>query len=796
MICMSNSGHGQSTLSSLARDIYDGSRFGIVERDIEDRVLYANRVALEMLGATDYQGLVLADTFADADARAVLQQESEQRRKGELGNYRVALTRLDDRRRKVNVEITGLPVLDAQGSVIGSLGIFRSLEEELLTTEIRDLTLKHAERDELLKLVAERVATVLPYDLLMISRVNADDRESEVYFCHPPFRHDVPRAWFRLDEDQWAYMLRDGGGIHRFQEVMSNPPWNRMQDEPVVRQMTGMGLQRSLWRLISRGEGAQRKPVATITLLSRNKDAYTDSDRQLLDKLPLVEAVLRALDNERRELEAARLRLFQGLNRASSAREACTLMAKALVEMFDWAHVSLFRVDHGTEMIHLVDWEWNAAGSAGQAPGRAPDYQQHFSAGVLGRVVRTRKAQNIGDVAKDENFVPGPHPERVASELAVPIVFANEDRVRFIINVDDPRLEAFSTEHVRLLTEIADEVAGVMQRISQVAFLTECFDNASDPIIATDARLRIRKVNPAAAALFGFVTPEAVRGSITDYFEDAQLFEGLADSKRENLGELKLKQRGDADLPAASAFVTRKDFPDTLGGHVFIARDVRDIRRTLQLEVLSKAAYEVAVETQAPLALAISHLQALASRSDGVDQRDLQKTVRQLERVKNSYSRLALYDRDAKRVPRHVCRINLNGELHSLRGSLTREEAERVVLQEDAQSVEVMGDHVQVRIVLETLLSVLVRAAPENDPVRVRIASDDGADFVYFLGKLPTPVEGSGPPTGAEVALADSRRADPLLRLLMGSQGGSLQAHEVNGKTEFALRFTRESRNA
>jgi PAS domain S-box-containing protein len=775
-------------LTDLQRSIFDGSPLGIVERDMDNRILYANKAALEMMGSDHYEGLTLADIFSDEQAKKVLADQTEERRKGLLGNYQITLTRLDNAHRKVDVEITGLPMLDHEGTVVGSLGIFRSLERQRLREKIRQLTLMQASRDGLLKAVAETVRSVLPFDLLLISQINADDSESEVYFVYPPFQKDMPTVWFHLSAEHMSFMEEHRGGIVDFEAVMRAPPWDTMDDEPMVQQMRRMALKTSMWRQVRRAERGIEKMVASITLLSTRPNAYDEKDLKLFNDLPLVEAVLRAQDNEQDEVNLRRLQLFKDLNHCITADQACALLAHALVEMFGWFQVSLFRVDHSADLVCLVYSADKDIPGQSAAPVKAQEeYEQHITAGVLGRVVASSEVENIGDVRRDRTFLIGPNRGTVVSELAVPIVFAN--RVRFIINVDDPRIDAFSSEHARVLKEIAHEVAGALQRITDVAFLTECFDNASDPIIATDAKLRIRKVNPAAAALFGLPTPDTVQGRITDYFEDPEPFEALKTSKKEKLGELQVKQRSDSQ-PAATAFVTRKDFPDTLGGHVFIARDLRDIRRAVQLEFLEAAAYEIAIETQAPLTLATAYLEKLVQRLDAPEQRQLEKALRQLGRVKNSYTRLAMYNREARKGSREICAFNLNGELQALRATLGTEELSKVDIDVTVPSIEVEADHAQVTIVLESLLSTLLRAAPETGRVRIRLARDADDVVVTFKGKLPPPRH-AGVRTAALASIrADLRRADPLLRALMRLQGGSLTMNpDDNGETEFVLRF-------
>lgn len=806
-------------LGQMKRAVFDGSRIAVIQRDLANRVLYANAAALDMSGAAHVDELRLDQLFA-GEAGRILDEETRGRRNGELGAYRVTLTRLDDPGRQVAVEVTGLPLMDARGAVVGSLGFFRSLQHQGLTDRLRELTLSHAGRPDLLPRMAEALRSELPYDLMLVSRVVADGEhwESEIVFNHPPFRQDVPTAWYELNDAQRAFMEANDGGIHDFDAVMSAPPWSDMADEPICRQMRAMELKSSMWRRITRGQGADERTVAILTLLSRERDAYGESHQTLFNQLPLVETVLCALDHAAQERDRRQLRMFRALNRCVDIQGACRCLADALIEIFDWQHVALFRIDSARESIVRVAsarrGEDGCAVDTGTVWG---DYAQHLGVGILGRVARTMTAQKIPDVSQDPDYLRTPDGEPIRSELAVPILFSEGERVRFIVNVDDPRVNAFSREHVRQLTDIAHEVAGAMERISDLTLMTECVNNVADPVIATDAKLRIRRVNPAAEALFG-ARRKALEGrSLIDLFQDPQPLVALLQGTEagDRIGELHVRRPacegaaaeasqgaegpgGMGEAPS-SVFVTRRDFPGKLGGHVFIARDLRPIRRSVQLEFLEETAYELAVETQAPLGMAMSWLESELESAhrpgaarDPDRARDLQTVLRQLGRVKHAFTRLAMYNREARVAARAVSTVQLDSELEALLASLAASEREKVRLVSAARRVEVEADHTQMHIVVESLLSVLLRAAPETATVQLTLVPDDREVFLRLRGKLPPARRHGARFAAPEAAQADLRLAHPLLDKLMRNQGGSLRIHALaDGETEFVLGFPR-----
>jgi hypothetical protein len=352
-------------LGQMKQEVFDGSRIAVIQRDLDNRVLYANAAALAMSGVASVEELRLDKLFA-GQAAQVLDEETRGRRDRLLGTYNVKLTRQDDPARQVAVEVTGIPLLDGQGTVVGSLGLFRSLAHQVLTERLRELTLVLAGRRELLPAMAEALRSELPFDLMLVSRVVADKDswESEIVFNHPPFEQRVPRAWYELTESQRAFMESMDGGIHSFEAVMSEPPWSDLADEPLCVQMREMALKTSMWRRIVRSDGDATQTVATITLMSCRQDAYDEEQRTLFNRLPLVETVLCALDYAERRRDQRQLRMFRDLNHCVDIQSACVCLAIALVEIFDWEHVSIFRIDRAREsIVRVASARWTRARS-------------------------------------------------------------------------------------------------------------------------------------------------------------------------------------------------------------------------------------------------------------------------------------------------------------------------------------------------------------------------------------------------------------------------------------------------
>jgi putative methionine-R-sulfoxide reductase with GAF domain/nitrogen-specific signal transduction histidine kinase len=530
--------------------------------------------------------------------------------------------------------------------------------------------------------------------------------------------------------------------------------------------------------------------------MSRTLRAYSDNDKEVFENLPLPEAVLRALSNEAHRIDTKKLDLLKKMNRCDSAESACRLLAERLIDMFDWSHVAIYRLDYGAGMVRLVHGEHKHHDRTRTRHRRGFEgpYAQHITAGILGQVVRSGKARNIPNVDSEPAYLPGPNRDPVVSELACPIRFDPDNRVRFIINLNDDRLNAFSREDVRMLEELADEVAGTMQRISHLAFLTECFDQATDPIIATDAQLRIRKVNPAAAALLGHRTPDkAMNTCIADYFETPAVLDHLLlpNPQVGTLGELRLKPQGQDENLRQSVFVTCNDFPQSLGGFVFLARDLREMRRKVRIELLENAAYELAIETRTPLTLAMAQIERFRGSLKPADQSEVDQILKLLGRVKNTYTRLAMFNADAREKEDAFIPLSLSSELRATLTALPNEQEAKIERTIEDAPLEVLGDHNQLGTVFGVLLSVLLRSAPESEKVEVGLAAEGPNAVARFGGRLAPPENRRARRDPTAEAYRDLRMANPLLRSIMKAHGGSIAFREesASGYGNFEIRL-------
>ena len=789
-------------LADGRRGVFEGSRIGVVVTDLERNVRYANPAALRMFGLQSIDGVKLESMFPDETAREILRRQLDDRRHGLIGNYSVEGRRANNKH--VSLEVTGLPIPDQHGVIVGALGLFRDVGQQQLANRIHDLNRRVNEAEPLLTGLAEALKTAFDFDRMSVSRFSRDKTHVNAFFTYGHDGSVAQKRWYWLNVAQSKWLMDEGAKIvPDIVKLMDEDLWKPLKDDAAVQDLLRAGIKSSLRRDVRRGGDV----LGSVTLMSPTLDGFTEEQRRAFEELPIDATVLQALSHEEKLSMMERLDLLKALNGCATVRDACETLAHKLVRNFGWHHVSILRVDRTAGSVNLLAQDWVEQNWIRLDD----DYAQPIGVGILGRVVKTGATQNVADVLKDPDYVRGVASAEVRSELCVPIFGDDEKDVRWIINVEDTRESAFAADECDALEEVAREVGGLMHRISELYILTQCFEHAADPVFVTDAELRIRRANGAAARLLGFKHASEITGDLDSLFEDPLVRSRLIECAPGDLGEFVMRRAGDRGkglsdgaVGTVPVFVSRQDFPAGLTGSIFIAHDTLAIRRTVELELLEKAAYEVAVETSSPLALAICELEGLfrahapgelrqnaaTSAVSSDERRRVDTVLRLLGRVRHGYSKLAMFNPKARPKPSELSDLSLRAEIEAIAAGLAEVDRVRVMVEGEGALPCVRGDHFQIGTIFETLLSELLRYAPETQPVEAVLAAKGGTVEVRLRGFLAPAGDGEAAAREWSRTRAEFAIAKPLIDEFMLAHRGSFGATVApNGRTEFLLRF-------
>lgn len=207
--------------------------------------------------------------------------------------------------------------------------------------------------------------------------------------------------------------------------------------------------------------------IGTLNVGAQRPGAFTYEDVDLLEAIaaqvggPITSARLYAEAQDlaaQVQRRAEQLAVLNAIARSASASldQAVSLpeVAAEIRRGFDYEQVDLFLVDEETGDLTLAASDgWVALPRAG--------YRQHRSLGLIGRAARSGQMLLVNDVTADPDYLPLPERANVRAELAVPIMAS--ERVLGVINAESPRSGAFSEEDARILTTVADVLAGALE---------------------------------------------------------------------------------------------------------------------------------------------------------------------------------------------------------------------------------------------------------------------------------------------------------------------------------------------
>ncbi len=541
------------------RRILDHSPLPTMMLDSSRNLTYANSEALRLLGVANVEGLKLDDLFRGSEARAMIDQQLSRRQGGVGDMYEIELTRPSDGKR-FEVSILGIPLLDDQGSVIGSIGIIRALGLEKASQAIHRLIETERDAPSLLRAVAEVVREIAPFDLFAVSQYSLSFEHTASLFIYSAGEFtSFEKRWYSLSPSQRSWILSTGSTVvGNLREFLQKEEWSYLLQDPEVAKFLDQGFQSFLRIPVTR----ENRLVAAISLVSKEAHQYSEEDLRRLRSLPLEAAVHMALYYRDLRSFEFRYQLIKSISGCSTPKEVAGLLVKEVSAHFGWDHVSLFRVDTAQNAFKLMEQE-----SRGEFTLPA-EYQQSLNAGVLGRACQTMTDQNIDNVQEESLYI-GKLGSEMKSELCLPIHCDNE--VRWVLNVEDRMGCAFSEEEAATVRTVLDEAALVLKRVCWQHLLQSAISEAADAVILTDNQGKVAYANAATAELLRYQSCEEIYGPFRSLFVDEETATGLLTAKTTVRQKVDLVCKGGVTVQVT---LSGGNLPEDVSGKVFIAKDL------------------------------------------------------------------------------------------------------------------------------------------------------------------------------------------------------------------------------
>ncbi|MEW5941104.1 MAG: GAF domain-containing protein, partial [Chloroflexota bacterium] len=156
------------------------------------------------------------------------------------------------------------------------------------------------------------------------------------------------------------------------------------------------------------------------------------------------------------------------------------------------------------------------AASGTRASVLPPGYRQPINVGALGRAVRLRKTQTIGDVQRDPDYI-GLENDDIRSLVIVPLI--DHGHLKGLLEVSDNRLNSFSGHDVQIAEAVAAELLRAWERSEYHQRLTELIQAGISLTTQPDPQAAVHEVAGIARhtlrARFAFVTLLDQEGNFT-----------------------------------------------------------------------------------------------------------------------------------------------------------------------------------------------------------------------------------------------------------------------------------------
>jgi diguanylate cyclase (GGDEF)-like protein len=187
------------------------------------------------------------------------------------------------------------------------------------------------------------------------------------------------------------------------------------------------------------------------------KDAFDEDDERVLSLLGglVALAVVGERHGERLRQRLAQLNALYRISQIASDREDLSQVLKAMLavtqEVIPEGHVALLMLDPATRTLRVRAEHGYVAG--------VESLQIPLGKGVTGRCAQTGQAFVVNDVAAEPDYIRGVLGAK--SEIAIPLLA--EGRVIGVLNAESQHPAAYTPDHVRTLSVIAQQAAVVLR---------------------------------------------------------------------------------------------------------------------------------------------------------------------------------------------------------------------------------------------------------------------------------------------------------------------------------------------
>lgn len=714
----------------LQKQVFDTSPLGILRVDLQRRITYANPRSGEFLSCSDLTGRYLRELFDDTNWAKIEKQLRKRFHRGLSDEYEAEALTFDAPRKPLPISIAATPERGMQGEIVGSLAIIRNLVVEKARERIHHQIETFQESHDLLNKVARELSALVPYVQMVVSVYSSDLRHVRSLFASSVSAGKTPQTrWWRMPAHVKRWVTnRKNLFIADLDSFLNQTKWQELRQDPDVQRL----LEQNLDSIIRVPVFRETKLVASVSFFRHGKNAFSASDLDLLNRLPLSKAVLMALSREEVNTNRFRLNLMKDIIAVcENLDQVAEVLVQKLVEHYSWEKASIFEIDDKKGCFRLLR-QYPPYSDFLYPKGYSQPLDQE---GILKWVYRHRRMANICDVREDSRTSKDSQLESqgLLSVLCLPIGI--NEKLCWLLNMEDSRSNAFCQDEIDDLEVVLSEVSEALKAAHMRHLLEATLSSASDAVLVVDTRGRVVRDNPAVKRILGYERQDLRSKSMRRLFARPRLFDQVLAGARIAQDGVLLRSKDGAKLPV---FLTAYPLPVELGGAVLIAKDLSLLKRLEEMKLLNRIYQEIALQTRPPLSLISSWLRRLQKRNpdpDAVETAD--KVLRQLRKVELTYDRLVLAGVEQTVKPQKLL-LDPVEVVERVRENLPNFEREKIHWTIQSDLSPLWGDVYQLGYCLESILAYLMYFIPEDDAIQLELKQENELIALWIEGYVPT----------------------------------------------------------
>lgn len=438
----------------LYRTLVDTAREAIILTDLNERMLFVNPMAAEMVGyeLSDLIGKSVLD-FIPPEERETIRSQTFKREKGETSRYETVFLHKNGTTRRV--QITGSPIFDSSGRVVSTMAVITDITEITIINEISQAISSILDVKEIYKVIHEQVKRLINADNFFIAMYDKD--KDEVTFPYA-FQDGQIQVW----------SSRTGGmGMTEYVIRSGKPLLFRNASEKEASRLGIEHIGKSSRSWLGVPMIIRKEVIGVIAIQSFTEDVYySEKHVRIMETIAAqaAQAVENAHSYSELEKKITELSVFNEISRALGATLNIGELMNVLYEQTSRVmDASSFYIGLYDEENHTVEFPLFVAsdGSKTRIPPRK------FENGLTEYVVLSKKpllfSRDVVNEAKKLGIevriaVTSSVPQ---SWLGVPMIF--QDKVVGVISVQSTRAEnLYDNEHQRILEAIANQAAGAV----------------------------------------------------------------------------------------------------------------------------------------------------------------------------------------------------------------------------------------------------------------------------------------------------------------------------------------------